>query len=522
MTSALSRDPDGTSDFSWLRHAAIPLACGASCALGFAPIRWFLVPIMSFAILFGLWAHCRSHKAAVASGFAFGFGLFLAGASWVYVSLHVYGAMSAWLAALATLLFCAYLALFPSAAGWLVHCSARSVPFKLVVAGPSSFVLLEWIRSWLFTGFPWLTLGYTQAPESALSGYAPVLGVFGVSWLLALSGGLVALAWLLRRDAKWQVKAATFVVLAAIWVGGLQLKRVSWSDPNGEPVSVALLQGNVAQDQKWREELRAATLEDYRRMVLASDAQLIIFPETALPIFFDQIPVVYLRELVLHAQRRGADILLGAVERTSAEGKFDYYNSVISLGSSRLQVYRKSHLVPFGEFIPPGFGWVLDVLKIPLTDFARGDPNQFPIESAGQRIAVNICYEDIFGDEIIRQLPVATLLVNVSNDAWFGDSFAAEQHFQMSQMRALETSRWMLRATNTGVSGVIDEQGREVGRLPQFKTETLISAVQGRSGLTPYVATGNWPVLGGLFLSLFLTLSAASIFTGARISRIGE
>src|SRR5450759_2771455 len=345
MSSAPSRDSDGTSDFSWLRHAGIPLACGALCVLAFAPIRWFLVPIISFAILFGLWAHCRSHKAAVASGFAFGLGLFLAGASWVYVSLHVYGAMSESLAALATLLFCAYLALFPAAAGWLVHRSACSLPFKLTIAGPSSFVLLEWVRSWLFTGFPWLTLGYTQAPESALAGYAPLLGVFGVSWLLAASGGLVALAWLFRRDTKWQVKTAVLVMLAVIWVGGLQFKRIGWSDPSGEPVSVALLQGNVAQDQKWREEVRAATLEDYRRMAFASDAQVIIFPEPALPLFFDQIPVSYLRELVLHAQQRGADILLGTVERTSAEGKFDYYNSVISLGSSRPQVYRKSHLV---------------------------------------------------------------------------------------------------------------------------------------------------------------------------------
>jgi apolipoprotein N-acyltransferase len=267
--------------------------------------------------------------------------------------------------------------------------------------------------------------------------------------------------------------------------------------------------------------VRAATLEDYRRMALASDAQLIIFPETALPLFFDQIPVSYLRELVLHAQQRGADILLGTVERTSAEGKFDYYNSVISLGSGRPQVYRKSHLVPFGEFIPPGFGWVLNILKIPFTDFARGEPSQSPLEAAGQRIAVNICYEDAFGDEIARQLPMATLLVNVSNDAWFGDSFAAEQHFQMSQMRALETSRWMLRATNTGVSGVIDEKGREVGRLSQFKAETLISATQGRSGLTPYVATGNWPILGVLFVSMILSFSAVSMFPGAKMFRIG-
>ncbi len=495
-----------TSDFSWLRHGALPLACGASCALGFAPIGWFLVPLLAYAILFGLWAHCRSRSAALMTGFSFGLGLFLASVSWVYVSMHVYGEMPAVLAALATFLFCAYLALFPAVAGWLVHYSASSTLFKLVLAGPSAFVLFEWIRSWLFSGFPWATLGYSQAPHSALAGYAALIGVFGVSWLLAVSGGLIALAWVLRRAAGWQVKTAVFAMLLAIWGGGLLLKQVSWSEPQGAPLAVALLQGNVPQEQKWREEVRAATLEKYRTMALASDARLIVFPETALPLFFDQIPAAYLQELTQHAQQRGGDILLGSVERTRAEGKFEYFNAMISIGSNRLQIYRKSHLVPFGEFIPPGFGWILEVLKIPLTDFARGNPHQVALDVAGQRIAVNICYEDVFGDEIIRQLPGATLLVNTSNDAWYGESFAADQHFQISQMRALESARWMLRATNSGVTGVIDEHGQAVARLAQFKTETLNAQVQGRSGITPYVAAGNWPILGALLASLILSL----------------
>ena len=492
--------------FSWLRHSALAFVCGASCALGFAPIGWFLVPLLALAILFGLWAHCRTRSAAVLTGFSFGLGLFLAAVSWVYVSMHVYGEMPAALAALATLLFCAYLAIFPAVAGWLVHYSARSTLFKLVVAGPAAFVLFEWIRSWLFTGFPWATLGYSQAPHSALAGYAALIGVFGVSWLLAVSGGLIALAWVVRRDAGWQVKTAVFAMLLAIWGGGLLLKQVSWSAPQGAPFSVALLQGNVPQEQKWREDVRTATLEKYRTMALASDARLIVFPETALPLFFDQIPAAYLEELTQHAQQRGGDILLGSVERTRAEGKFDYFNAMISVGSNRQQIYRKSHLVPFGEFIPWGFGWIIQVLKIPLTDFARGSLPQVPLEVAGQRVAVNICYEDVFGDEIIRQLPTATLLVNTSNDAWYGESFAADQHFQISQMRALETARWMLRATNTGVTGVIDEQGQEVARLAQFKTETLNAVAQGRSGVTPYVAAGNWPILVVLFASLALSV----------------
>ncbi len=504
MTTAFSRPSGDPKDFSWWRHFALPFACGALCALGFAPLRWFLLPMFALAVLFDLWARCRERRQAVLAGLAFGLGLFLVGVSWVYVSLHDYGSMPAPLAALATLLFCAYMAIFPAAAGWLVHSSGQNQIFKLLIAGPASFVFLEWIRGWLFSGFPWLMLGYSQVPEGALSGYAPLLGVFAVSWMLAISGSLIALAWQFRGDSKLRIKLAALGMLAALWLGGALLKQIDWSIPYGEPISAALLQGNVAQDQKWREEIRAATLDNHRRMMLATDARLVVFPETALPLFFDQIPAAYLRELAEHSRQRGGGFLLGTVERTSAAGPFAYYNSVVSLGANRPQVYRKSHLVPFGEFIPPGFGWILNILKIPLTDFARGDPDQHPIDAAGQRIAVNICYEDGFGAEIIRALPAATLLVNVSNDAWFGNSFAADQHFQMSQMRALETSRWMLRATNTGVTGAIDEHGREVARLPQFVSGTLAVSVSGRSGVTPYVVTGNWPIIAVLLIGLLL------------------
>jgi apolipoprotein N-acyltransferase len=182
------------------------------------------------------------------------------------------------------------------------------------------------------------------------------------------------------------------------------------------------------------------------------------------------------------------------------EAEQRYYNAVVSLGTSPTQGYAKSHLVPFGEFVPPGFGWIVAVLRIPLSDFSRGSDGQRPLRLAGQRVALNVCYEDAFGPEIIRQLPEATLLANVSNVAWFGDSLAPAQHLRIARMRSIETGRTMLRATNTGVTAVIDPRGAVVGRLPSFSAGVLEASVQGYEGATPYVRAGNLPVVAAALL----------------------
>jgi len=221
---------------------------------------------------------------------------------------------------------------------------------------------------------------------------------------------------------------------------------------------------------------------------------LIVLPETALPLFESDLPDFYRAGLVSLGQKNGGDVLTG-LPTGSLSGA--YYNSVISLGSAPSQRYHKVHLVPFGEYIPlkAVWSWVIQVLHIPLSDFARGDVKQIPLAIGGQRVAVNICYEDAFGEEIIRQLPEASVLVNVSNMAWFGDSFAPWQHAQMSQMRALETGRMMLRATNTGLTAIIDAKGRVLASLPVFTSGSLSGKIQGYAGSTPYVRWGNTPVL---------------------------
>ncbi|MDD5056736.1 MAG: apolipoprotein N-acyltransferase [Sideroxydans sp.] len=503
---------------------AIAFLAGVLAVSGFAPFGVFPLPVFSLAVLFWLWHKAERPAQAATIGFAFGMGLFCAGVGWIYVALHEYGYMHPVLAALATALFAAVNAALPALAGYaLARCmsvgraSARHVGLKpdlqsnekfginisltvlLLLIMPAIWTLAEWLRGLLFTGFPWLSFGYSQVPNSPLAGYAPLLGVYGVSLLLAVSAGLLLLLW----HARWSKTGKLALgLLLLLWIVGALLRNVAWTEPQGEPLKVSLLQGNIAQDEKFEEDKLVNTLETYRRMVQSSDARLIVMPETALPLLRDNVPQTYQQILGDHARRNGGDILIGAFERENG----NFYNSVYSLGAADSQHYRKDHLVPFGEFIPLRslFGWLInEVLQIPMGDQTSGGAHQPPLAVAGQKIAVNICYEDAFGEEIIRALPQATLLVNVTNDAWYGHSHAAMQHNQLSQMRALETGRMMLRATNTGVTSVIGVDGRILEMLPQHEEGVLTAEVQGYVGSTPYVRCGNAGMLVLIAVMLF-------------------
>jgi apolipoprotein N-acyltransferase len=478
---------------------SFPLAAllGAVTVLGFAPFGLFPLPVLTLAGLFLLWRGNTASTAFVL-GFAFGLGFFAAGVSWVYVSLHDFGGMSLPLAATATGLFCAFLSLFTGAAGWLTIRLQR----LWALGAPILWVMQEWTRGWVLTGFPWLAVGYSQAASSPLAGYAPIFGVYGVSFAMALSALLLARALWPTQGTSALQRAAPVSLLLLLWLGGWALQAVSWTRPAGEPLQVTLLQGNIPQEMKWREGKARLTLSLYAGMIQASRSPLIILPETALPLFYGSVPEAYIQRIAAHARAQNGDLLIGVPERLP-DGR--YYNSVISFGSSPSQIYRKHHLVPFGEYIPlkPLFGWVIRVLHIPLSDFSRGEPVQEPLGVAGQRVAISICYEDVFGEEIIRQLPSATLLANVSNDAWFGASIAPWQHMQIAQMRALETGRYMLRANNTGITAIIDERGRVQQHLPGFTPGALTGMAQGMAGQTPYTRWGNAGILG-LMLLLFI------------------
>ena len=480
----------------------MPFLAGAACVSGFAPFYLWPVPIVALALLFFAWQRAGSPRQAGLSGFVFGLGYFLAGVSWVYVSLHDFGSMPAPLAALATFLFCAFLALHPAAAGWVAVRLAPAGP-RRALAAAAAMTLAEWVRGWIFTGFPWISLGTSQVPGSALSGFAPYLGAYGVS----LAVGLAAACVLLAVSARSRLALAPLALFALLFLAGLAGRTIEWTRPVGAPVAIGLLQGNVPQQIKWQEEVRTRTLLDYRRMIVATPARIVVIPETALPAFLDQLPPDYLESLRAHAREAGKEILLGTVERELRGEEFRYYNSLVRIGADgAMPSYRKRHLVPFGEFIPPGFGWILAVLKIPMSDFDRGAAGQPPLVAAGVPFAVAICYEDLFGEEMIEQLPAARILVNVSNDAWFGESFAADQHLQASQVRALESGRWMVRSTNTGASAVIDHRGHVVTRLPPFVAGTLVEAVPPREGTTPYARAGNLPAL--VLAALLLAIAA--------------
>ena len=525
---------NGGSRWSFIIHRSsfiIAFLLGAVTVAGYAPFYFYPLPVVTLAGLFYLWSQAATPRAAAAAGFAFGLGFFLFGVSWVYVSLHDFGAMPAPLAAAATFLFCAFLALLPAAAGYASARPRVSHAARYGLLAPAAWTLAEWTRGWIFTGFPWLAAGYSQVPDSPLAGYAPVLGIYGVTLATAATAGLIVVLGLraLERDEgggmrdegkstspnrlrSFRLLPSAFCLLA-IWLTGWALSQIAWTTPAGAPFAASLLQGNVEQDQKWRDDRLQSTLALYEMLAKSVNSPLIVLPETALPLFLEQVPRDYLEALAAQARSNGGDVLIGVPERLPGG---EYYNSAVTFGAAPSQSYRKSHLVPFGEYIPlrPVLGWIVSTLAIPLQDFSRGAADQRPLAIAGQRVAVNICYEDAFGEEIIRQLPEATVLVNISNVAWFGQSIAPQQHLQIAQARAMETGRTMLRATNTGVTAVVDPRGAVVATAPGFTIATVTHLVQGYSGATPYVRWGNYATL-----ALCVALIAVTGWIQRRASR---
>jgi apolipoprotein N-acyltransferase len=469
-----------------LQRFGLAALIGATGVLCFAPAGLFWLAPLIWCGLFALLHRAGSPREALLTGLGFGLGFFLTGVSWVYVSLSVFGGMPWWLAGIAAFLFCGVMALFPMLAGGIFKCWQPEHLWQQALFFAALIAAADWLRSWIFTGFPWLAVGYSQAPPSPLAGFAPLFGVHGLSLLVALAGALLL---------RWRVGLVFVAVSAGI---GFALQQVAWTTPVGQPISVALIQGNIPQEMKFRPEAFIRTLNLYRELIENNPAQLTLLPETALPVFFDQLPPSYIDSLKAAAQANRGDLILGTLT-----GQGDrYWNSAISIGSSPLQVYSKTHLVPFGETIPAGFSWFMDIASIPMSSFSRGPDVQPPLAVAGRQVAVNICYEDVFGEEIIRALPQAGILANLSNTAWFGHSLAQPQHLQIARMRASETGRPMLRATNTGMTAVIAANGSLQAVLPAFTQGVLKAEVRAYQGMTPYARFGNlgFLVLAGLCL----------------------
>ncbi|SAL68801.1 apolipoprotein N-acyltransferase [Caballeronia peredens] len=506
-------------------HYLVAAVLGAANTLSFAPTPhggW--LELVIFALFFAWLSRTSGWRSAAATGWAFGFGNFVTGVWWLYVSMHVYGGMAAPLAAAAVALFSLYLAIYPalSSAVWSlvagrarfgdedaatardIDASPRHAPtWHGAFAFASAWALGEWLRGLVFTGFPWLASGYAQV-DGPLKGFGSIVGVYGVAWVLALVVALIVQAlyqWRrAQRGARALIPAATALALI---VAGMLLSLVQWTTPANAPLSVRLLQGNVKQEMKFEQSGVDESLALYKRLITEKPADLIVTPETALPVLSVQIPQDFAVAVRRFADDTNSSILFGAIGVTILpDGRAtDYTNSLFGVTPHVNGVYRydKHHLVPFGEFVPLGFHWFVRMMGIPLGDLARGPIAQKAFLVHNQPVAVDICYEDIFGEEIARtireQETPAGILVNSTNLAWFGNTIALDQHLQIARMRSVETGRPMLRSTNTGMTAVIAANGDVVSKLPTFTTGVLEANVQGTSGSTPYVTSGNMTVI---------------------------
>lgn len=492
----------------WPGHL-VALAAGALAPLAFAPFDIWPVAVLSIALLYFGLREVRAGQAAL-RGWSYGFGLFAAGTSWVYVSIHDYGAASPALAALLTLAFVAVLGLFFAALGgiWARWLRRSEAPLADALAFAALWLAQEVFRGWFLTGFPWLYAGYSQL-SGPLAGLAPLGGVWLLSFLLALAAALIVNLNRLRpHKARY---SAALALLIAPWAIGLALQDRNWTETAGEPLKVAAVQGNVEQSMKWDPAQLNAQLALYRDLSFSAEpVDILVWPETAIPVLKDMAQG-YIGVMERFARERQSALITGVpVRQANAAGEIRYYNAITSFGEGQ-GTYLKQKLVPFGEYVPLQelLRGLIAFFDLPMSDFARGEPGQALLLARGYQLAPFICYEVVYPEFAADLAADSDILLTVSNDAWFGRSIGPLQHLQMAQMRALESGRWMIRATNNGVTVIIDPQGRVQQWLPQFQQAVLYGEVVPMQGLTPYLQWRIWPlaILSALLLGWALLAS---------------
>ncbi|UNU73946.1 apolipoprotein N-acyltransferase [Moraxella nasovis] len=488
-TQSILRIPTGAA-------LIIALCAGMIFSLSLAPYYIWGIAILSPLVLYVLLSGDISTKRAFWTGQFYGFGVWMVGAFWLYTSIHLYGGIPSWLAVVMVAIVAIVMGLFHGVMSWAFVRFLGRQP----LAFASLWVAQEWLKTWLFTGFPWLFVGYAFTEQVWINQLAPVLGVLGVSFVVVLLSA--SLVELFRRKVGYLIISFSLIILAVL----LHFSGVTWAVPTGQTMSVSLVQGNISQDIKWLTDYRLKTLEIYES--LSKDEwgrDLVVWPEAAVPMFQDEIEP-FTHALSLQAKQAGSTWLTGIPYHTKDDGgQSQFYNSVLALGDSE-GVYQKQNLVPFGEYIP--FQGLLNVLPDlagmqNMAGFSRGLSNQAPLKVKGHDMGVAICYEVAYPETTRQNARHAGFLLTVSNDAWFGMSAGPWQHLQMVQMRSLETARPFVRATNTGVTAFINEKGQIVSTAPQFKRVVLRGDVATFTGQTPFVIFGHYPILG---LSLLLIL----------------
>ncbi len=481
------------------------LLAGAASTLAFAPFQLWPIAIISVAIFLYCLQNTSPIQAAL-RGWCFGFGFFLTSVSWVYVSIHNFGAASPALAISLTVLFAAGLAIFFAVHGALLSFilqKTNNSPGATLLIFPATWVLAEWFRSWFLTGFPWLLVGYAPL-DTWLAYWAPITGIYGLSLFVAATSCCLVLFVQARKNTTrlWLI---SIVVLPFLL--GLPLATLTLTQAKNDAFSVTLIQGNTPQQQKWNTHQRQAIIDTHVSLTLEHlDSALIIWPETAIPQLLDKAKPT-IDKLDNFLLKNNTALITGIPSSQINDDRKHYYNSVIGLGTAK-GVYHKQRLVPFGEYVPleSMLRGLIDFFDLPMSSFSLGPENQ-PTIKLHDDIAVSsyICYEIVYPDLVAKE--TGDLLLTVSNDAWFGDSLAPHQHLQMARMRALETGRYLIRATNNGISAIIAPNGEITARSPQFIATTLTGNVQPMSGATPFASTGSWPLL--LIALLMVALGTA-------------
>ncbi len=496
-----------------------PIA-GLLLTLSFAPFDYSYLALPALVFLFAAWQNSSAKRAAL-RGYLFGLGAFGSGVSWVYISMHDFGGASVLGSSILTGLFVAFWALFPALAGYL---SAKAGRQNRIMLPPLIWILVEYLRGyWLLNGFPWLQLAYSQL-DTPLAGYIPVMGVYGTGFIVALTASVVVAVVRgvaaycsgdVSRLGRLTSPLQLIMMLAILWGAGGLLRNQTWTHEIGQAIRVSMIQGNIAQDQKWRPENKINTLLKYKRMTEAHwRSDIIIWPETAIPAYLDQVNEAFLVPLGNDAVLHNTDLIISVPVQETAPKKS--FNAVITLGKEH-GIYRKTHLLPFGEYLPlqPLSGWVLDTIHIRLGDFTPGAVNQPLLKAGGYPFITLICYEGAFGNLSLRGLPDAAFLVNVTNDGWFGDSIEPHQHLQMASMRALETGRFLLRSTNTGVTAIVSPKGEIIDQAPLFEETALTGTIIPMGGMTPYARWGDKPVIGLMVILLLALMLYHRFFTSS-------
>ena len=465
--------------------------------LAFSPFDFFWLAPLSIGVLFLTW-RSASPRQAMLCGFLFGMASVLVGVSWIYVSLHTFGNMPPVLAATSVVVFGAIMALYPMLVGGLLGCiSRRSDAWQWLVFAPVLWVLGEWLRGVLLSGFPWLFLGYSQV-DTPLAALFPLVGTLGVSlWMTFAVGAVLTLIF----DSRTR-RSVPVAVFASLLLLAVLARLPSFVAPQGSPIRLAVIQNNLSLSQKWDATQARLIAERFKEQSVAlRDVDLVVWPEVALPFYLDELHPGFIGELQAHE----ADYLVGLLLREQPRVDAPYYNAALGLGSQAM-LYRKHQLVPFGEYLPLAFllRWLLDYLHIPMSDFSPGPLQQSPMRLAGTAIGVSICYEDAFSRVISASAGSAQVLANLSEDAWFGDSLAPHQRLQMARARVLETGRPMVRASNSGLSSLIRHDGQVIKKAGQFEEAIVRGELQPMSGTTPFVRFQETPVIALCLLLLML------------------